>query len=73
MHTYLSLWFSSEGASPVEVSQSLSKIGFKPMHGSYDFVYDWDKKPEIDDLLVLGNLVQQTLRGCQAMFKMETI
>jgi len=73
MRTYLSFWFSSEGASPVEIGQSLKKIGFSPMHGGYDFVYSWDKRPGIDDLLALGNSVQKALKGCQAMFKMETV
>ncbi len=73
MHTYLTLWFSSEGASPVEVSKILKTLNFDAMHGSYDFVYAWDAKPSVDDLLKLGNSVQKALIGSQAMFKMETI
>lgn len=39
--TYLTLWFSSEGANPTSVVMRLQEIGFKPTKGKHDFVYDW--------------------------------
>jgi len=43
MKTYLTIWFSSEGAEPTTVAQKLQSMGFKPIKGHYDHVYDWKR------------------------------
>ena len=73
MDTYLTVWFSSEGASPSEIVQKLKALGFEAVQGNYDFSYKWDSKPSVDELMHLGNSVQKTLKGSKATFKMETI
>jgi hypothetical protein len=73
MNTYLTLWFSSEGASPLEVKKELETIGFRPVQGGYDFVYFWQQKPNVTDLLALGDSIQKALTGSQTMFKMESV
>lgn len=73
MRTYLTIWFNSEGASPMEIKKSLETIGFKATHGNYDFFFDWAEEATVNDLLKLGDSIQNLLRGSQAMFKMETI
>ncbi|MFC2174715.1 hypothetical protein ACFLQ2_02485 [archaeon] len=73
MNTYLTLWYSSEGDSPVEVAKKLGSLGFVHQQGNYDFSYAWDANPEVDDLLRLGNTVQTKLNGSKAVFKMETV
>ena len=73
MKTYLTLWYSSEGESPVGVGRRLNELGFRGEQGNYDFAYAWDKKPSVDELLRLGNTVQKKLNGSKAVFKMETI
>ena len=73
MKTYLMVWFNSEGVKPTKVLDSLTSMGFKPMHGSYDFVYSWPERPDVDETLALGDKVQQTLKGMKVMFKMESL
>jgi len=73
MKTYLTVWFSSEGGEPSVVAQKLQSLGFKPVKGQYDHVYDWKKDATLDDVLQLLNHVHQTLKGLNVLYKIETI
>lgn len=73
MKTYLTIWFSSEGADPSTVVQRLQSMGFKPMKGVHDHVYDWKKEASLDDVLQLLNNVHATLKGLKVLYKIETI
>lgn len=73
MKTYITLWFNSDGEGPSEITKKLESIGFNPIHGNYDLMYEWDKKASVEEILRLGNLVQKKLKGAKVMFKMETI
>ena len=73
MKTYLIVWFSSEGAMPSEVNRRLMSLGFKPMQGVHDYVYEWDSKTDVEDILRFGDRIQVTLKGLNVMFKIETI
>lgn len=73
MKSYLIIWFNSEGGKPSEINQRLMSLGFKPMHGSHDFVYEWGKNVGVDEVLGFGDKVKITLQGLNVMFKLETI
>lgn len=73
MRTYLIIWFNSEGARPSEINQRLMSLGFKPMQGAHDYVYDWDSNTSVDDILSFGDRIQMTLQGLNVMFKIETV
>ncbi len=73
MKTYLSIIFSSEGAPPSEVKSRLFELGFKAVKGSYDFVYEWERDPDVDTLLWFADKVQVALKGTDVMFSLETI
>jgi len=70
--TYLTIWFDSEGASPFEVVERLRSLGFKPLRGYHDHVYDWGRKVELEDILQLANKVHETLKGLRVLYKIET-
>ncbi len=72
MKTYLTIWFSSEGAGPVEVVDRLRSLGFKPMKGYHDHVYEWNKKVDLGDILQLTDKVHVTLKGLNVLYKIET-
>jgi len=74
MKTYLLIWYNSNGdsSSPTEVNNRLMSLGFKPMRGSYDYVYEWNMNAGIEDVLRLGDKVQLTLNGTGVLFKIET-
>jgi hypothetical protein len=73
MKSYLIVWFNSEGAKPSEINQRLMSLGFKPMKGTHDYVYDWGKNADVDEILRFGDKVQVTLQGLNVMFKLETM
>ena len=73
MKTFLIIWFSSDGRSPTDVSERLLSLGFRPIEGQYDYVYEWDSSADLEDIVKFGNQVQNTLRGSGVMFKLETI
>jgi hypothetical protein len=69
----LTVWFYSEGAEPTEVAQKLQAMGFKPISGPHDHVYDWKRKVTLDEVLQLCNNVHQTLREMKVIYKIETV
>jgi len=73
MRTYLTIWFYSEGASPTEVVDRILAMGFKPIRGHYDHLYDWGREPTLEEVLQLGNNLHETLRGLKVMYKLETV
>ena len=73
MKTFLIIWFNSEGAKPSDVTERLLSMGFRPIEGEYDYIYEWDSHTNIDDIIKFGDLVQNTLKGSGALFKFETI
>lgn len=73
MKTYLTIWFNSEGASPSEVVERLRAMGFKPIKGYYDHVYDWKKKVNLEDIFQLSDALHETLKGLKVLYKLETV
>ena len=73
MKTYLTIWFSSEGASPTEVVDRLRSMGFQPIKGYHDHVYDWKKKVKLEDILQLSDALHETLKGLNVIYKLETV
>ncbi len=73
MKSYLIVWFNSEGGKPSEINQRLMSLGFKPLQGTHDYVYEWRKNVELEEILRFGDKVKMTLQGLNVMFKLETI
>ncbi|MCY3412610.1 MAG: hypothetical protein INQ03_13310 [Candidatus Heimdallarchaeota archaeon] len=73
MKTYLLLWHSSEGDNPLVVKEKLTRMGFKPIMGHYDLVYDHKKTIDLVELMTLANQVHETLRGSNVLYKLETV
>ena len=67
------IWFNSEGAEPQKIVEKLEGIGFKPMRGPYDHVYEWTKDVDLDKILQLGDIVHKALKGLKVLYKLETI
>ena len=72
MKTYLNIWFNSDGGSTTEVTSRLMSMGFRPMHGRYDYVYDWNGTTKLNDTITFGDSVAATLKGCNVYFTLET-
>lgn len=72
MRTYLVVWFNSDGAKPTEVTERLLSMGFRPMGGRYDYVYEWADSAPVNEIIKIGDQVQNTLKGMGVTFKLET-
>lgn len=60
------------GASPIKVVERLRSLGFKPLQGYYDHVYDWGRKVEIEDVLQIATSAHGTLKDFKVLYKWET-
>lgn len=72
MKTYLLVWFNSEGARPSEVNHALMSLGFQPIQGPYDYVYNWGKNVSVDEILNFVDKVHLSLQNMGVIFKIET-
>jgi hypothetical protein len=72
MKTFVLLTLDSEGAGYLEVSSLLADLGFRPLQGEYDFVYDWDREASVKDSLFFADRVHAALRGKRVWFRVET-
>lgn len=74
MKTYVTITFNSEGAKPSKVAETLSALGFKPLHGIYDFAYNWSgNKREVIETLQFMDQVHEKLKGCNVQYQVTTI
>lgn len=48
-------------------------MGFIPVKGSYDYVFDWGNNVNTDEIVNFGDKVQMTLKDTGVMFKIETV
>jgi len=71
--TYLQIWFSSEGGQVSDINSRLMSMGFRPMKGNYDYIYDWRNTPTEDDILSLAEKLRHTLKTMNVLYKLETI
>ena len=75
--TRVSVWFYSEGASPSQVISKLTALGFKPVRGAHDFVYehDEDDMTEADlgnSIIEISNALHKTLSGFKVLYNLDT-
>ena len=75
--TRVSVWFYSEGASPSQVINKLLELGFKPVRGAYDFVYEHDDEDMTEAnlssaIVEISNALHKTLSGFKVLFNLDT-
>ncbi len=73
MKTYISVFFSTEGAKPSKVLDALNNLGFEPTAGNFDGVFSWDKQASLDEAINLADKVVTTLKGMGVLVKLETV
>jgi len=73
LKTYLMIWFNSERVEPQKIVESLQGMGFTPLRGPYDHIYEWSREVDLDEILQLGNTVHKTLKGFKVLYKLETV
>ena len=73
MKTYISVFFSTEGAKPSKVLDALNNLGFEPTTGNFDGVFSWDSEANLDEAINLADKVVATLKGMGVLVKLETV
>jgi len=73
MKTYIKITFHSEGERPSEIMSRLESLGFKPITGAYDMVYEWGNGATVKDAIWFADKVHETLKGYDVLFQLETI
>ena len=73
MKTYLTIMFNSEGSTPSDVKNQLLNLGFKATKGNYDFVYEWNKDVDLEELIWFADKVHSALKNTKVFFSIETI
>jgi hypothetical protein len=73
MKTYLTVMHTSEGARPSEVRDRLLGLGFQVIKGKHDFVFDWGKDIDINEILWFADRVSTALKDMGIIFSFETI
>ncbi len=73
MRTFLTLFVSSEGSKASAIVDKLGAIGFKPILGTHDFVYNWAITAVTPEAVVeLVDRVQDVLKGDQVILHFVT-
>lgn len=75
--THVQVWFYSEGESPSRVVRKLLELGFKPVKGPYDFVYEHRdkelKQSKIGTAIMeIADAIHKTLIGFKVLYRLET-
>jgi hypothetical protein len=69
MKLYLKLYFSSEGASALDIIQKIEKMGFSPNVGEYDLVIDFTTPEEYGEIITS---LHDMLKGSNTMYRVMT-
>jgi hypothetical protein len=71
MHSYVDLYFTPEGISPLEISERLKRTaGLTFILGPHDLVFEWKTVDEFREIL---GKVHDALQGTGVTYRIETI
>lgn len=72
MKTYIIMYFNSNGEKPSEVIKKLRDLGFSPVRGDYDLMYEWDDETSLEQIMSIGDKLRELLKGDDVLFQIET-
>lgn len=72
MKTYLTVFFNSGGDKPSEITETFEDLGFEANRGTYDYTYDWDEETSLEQIMSIGDKIQELMKGKKILFQMET-
>lgn len=74
--TRVTVWCSSEGASPAAVMKRLLDLGFTPVRGAYDFIYEHEGEISESDLgsaiIEISKALHKALAGFNVLYTLDT-
>jgi hypothetical protein len=69
MRTYVKMYFSSEGAGPLDIVEDMKKMGFRTEVGEFDFSVSWDTPEQYGNII---KRVHTTLAGTRLRYTIMT-
>ncbi|MDE1819290.1 MAG: hypothetical protein KGJ23_03095 [Euryarchaeota archaeon] len=70
MRTYVDIYFSAAGASPMKVAEALKKeVGLSFVFGEHDFVINWQTTEELFEII---HRMNEVLRPMGVYFRFES-
>ena len=72
MKTYVEVFVSVDGERASVITERLLEMGLKPAIGEHDFVYSWNEKATLSEVLKFVDGVQAKLKGSGAILKFST-
>jgi hypothetical protein len=71
MHSYIDLYFSPEGLSPLDIADKLrATAGLTFVVGSHDLAFEWDT---VEQFRATLGKVHEALRGTGVTYHVETV
>ncbi|MCI4372347.1 MAG: hypothetical protein L3K02_01690 [Thermoplasmata archaeon] len=71
MHSYIDLYFSPDGISPLDVAEVLrSTAGLSFVVGAHDLAFEWDT---VDQFRATLGKIHDALKGTGALYRVETV
>jgi hypothetical protein len=69
MRTYVKMYFSSEGAGPLDIVDDLKKMGFRTEVGEFDFSIAWETPEQYGTII---KRLHNTLQGTRTRYTIMT-
>lgn len=70
MKTFIDVTFNSEGKAPALVVKLLSDLGFTPIGGEHDFIFEWKTEDEYRETIKKVHIV---LKGSNVSYRIKTL
>ena len=73
METYIDIFFNTDKEKASIIVKKIIDMGFKTHIGEHDFVYNWGKIVDPDEVITFIDKIQSNLKGTGAILKFTTI
>jgi len=71
MHSYIDLYFSPDGISPLDIADRLRAMaGLSFLVGNHDLAFEWDT---VEQFRATLSKVHEALRGSGVSYRVETV
>jgi len=73
METYIDIFFIADGEKASIIVKKITDLGFKTYIGEHDFVYNWGKIVDSEDVINFIDKIQANLKDTGVILKFTTI
>ncbi|MCI4343193.1 MAG: hypothetical protein L3J92_03635 [Thermoplasmata archaeon] len=71
MHSYIDLYFSPDGVSPLDIADRLrATAGLSFLVGNHDLAFEWDT---VEQFRATLSKIHEALRGSGVSYRVETV